>query len=77
MLRWQQPCADGVLRKMAHPCPNGCGQEWKHPAAEEGHVIEGPDQRPMRVRGQVDDTNDIGGDFVGRALEAWGFRKET
>jgi len=28
---------------------------------------------PIRRRGRADEVNDLGGEFVGRALEAWGF----
>nr|WP_157528207.1 hypothetical protein [Kibdelosporangium sp. MJ126-NF4]CEL17593.1 hypothetical protein [Kibdelosporangium sp. MJ126-NF4] len=58
VLRWTQPTLDGtqgwILRKMAMPCPLGCGDTWKHPAAEADRVINPPDDRPERIRGQVD-----------------------
>jgi hypothetical protein len=74
VLRWRQLCPDGVLRELEHPCPNGCGSSWKQPAAEEGQVIDPDDEdRPVRARGRADEVNNLGGDFVGRALEAWGF----
>lgn len=76
MLRWQQPFPDGVLRELEHPCPNGCGAGWRHPAAENGQVIEAgeDDDRPVRAKGRADEANAMGGPFVGRALEAWGFK---
>jgi hypothetical protein len=74
VLRWRQPFPDGVLREVEHPCPNGCGAVWKHPAAEDGQVIDPDDEdRPARARGHADEVNDLGGPFVSRALEAWGF----
>nr|WP_232327971.1 hypothetical protein [Kibdelosporangium sp. MJ126-NF4] len=79
VLRWQQPCPDGVLREMEHPCPNGCGQGWRHPAAENHQVIEAvaddedPVDQPARRPGRADQANDLGGEFVATALEAWGF----
>ena len=75
VLRWRQPCADGVLRELEHPCPNGCGGQWRHPAARRDQVITPDDDEelPARRRGRADEVNDLGGDFVGRALEAWGF----
>lgn len=77
VLRWRQPFPDGVLRDLEHPCPNGCGASWTLPAAEE-HLVVDPDVTgcaPGRCRGQADEVNDLGGDFVGRALEAWGFKE--
>lgn len=79
VLRWRQPCSDGVLRDMEHPCPHGCGQGWRHPAAENhqviGAVTEDGDQegRPCRRRGRADGANEVGGEFVATALAAWGF----
>jgi hypothetical protein len=76
VLRWRQPFPDGVLRDLEHPCPNGCGDTWTLPAAEEHQVIapeSGADAVPRR-RGRADEVNDLSGDFVGRALEVWGFR---
>jgi hypothetical protein len=74
-LRWLQPFPDGVLRELEHPCPNGCGEVWKHPVAENGQVTgwEDDEDRPVRARGRADEVNELGGQFVGRALEAWGF----
>lgn len=75
VLRWRQPFPDGVLRDLEHPCPNGCGDSWKLPAAEQGQVMD-PDlgeELPQRRRGRVDEVNGLSGDFVGRALDAWGF----
>ncbi|MGH3625780.1 MAG: hypothetical protein ACRDQ5_29075 [Sciscionella sp.] len=41
-MTWTQPNRDGTeLREMSHPCINGCGGHWKHPAAEQGRVIGG------------------------------------
>lgn len=82
VLRWRQPFPDGVLRELEHPCPNGCGTAWKHPVAQEDQVIGDDrvgagrigDARPARRRGNSDEVNEVGGDFVGRALEAWGFK---
>lgn len=75
VLRWRQPFPDGVLRDLEHPCPNGCGDTWRHPAAEDDKVIgDQSDTRPARRRGHADEVNDISGDFVGRVLEAWGFK---
>jgi hypothetical protein len=75
VLRWRQPFPDGVLRDLEHPCPNGCGDQWKHPAADEDQVIDPQNEdRPVRARGRTDEVNGMGGDFVGRALEAWGFK---
>ena len=83
MLRWQQPFPDGVLRELEHPCPNGCGPGWRHPAAENDQVIDGDPEngkngdegdRPVRARGRADEANAMGGAFVGQALEAWGFK---
>ncbi|MQA09395.1 MAG: hypothetical protein GEU98_12750 [Pseudonocardiaceae bacterium] len=72
-MSWQQPNADGsVLRTIEWDCPNGCGDTWKHPAAEQDRVVEQPDDRPERVKGQADEANKIGGDFIVRALENWG-----
>ncbi|WP_235038987.1 hypothetical protein [Kibdelosporangium aridum] len=84
VLRWQQPCPDGVLRELEHPCPNGCGDGWRHPNAENNQVIEvvadhggeleqAEDDRPSRRIGRVDQANTLGGEFVATALEAWGF----
>ncbi|WP_312024882.1 hypothetical protein [Kibdelosporangium aridum] len=80
MLRWQQPCPDGVLRELEHPCPNGCGDGWHHPDAENDQVIEvldgelvEDDDRPGRRLGRADQANTVGGEFVATALEAWGF----
>jgi hypothetical protein len=74
VLRWRQPFPDGVLRDLEHPCPNGCGTEWKQPAAQEGQVID-PDceDQPVRRRGRAEEANGLGGEFVVRALELWGF----
>src|SRR5882724_4631766 len=75
VLRWRQPFPEGVLRDLEHPCPNGCGGQWKHPAAEDDQVIDPADEdRPARARGCADEVNGMGGDFVGRVLEAWGFK---
>lgn len=79
VLRWQQPFPDGVLRELEHPCPNGCGPGWRHPAARDDQVIEdgegrAVDDRPARAKGRADEANTMGGTFVGQALEAWGFK---
>jgi hypothetical protein len=61
---------------LEHPCPNGCGHSWKLTAAEKDKVID-PDANhdpPQRRRGRADEVNGMGGDFVGRALESWGFK---
>ncbi|MEV4318403.1 hypothetical protein [Actinocrispum sp. NPDC049592] len=78
VLRWRQPCPDGVLREMEHPCPNGCGTSWKLPAAQQDKVIAAADQDelPERRRGRADEANTLGGEFVGRALRAWGFQDD-
>jgi hypothetical protein len=75
VLRWRQPFPDGVLRDLEHPCPNGCGDSWKLPAAEEDQVVDpSGEERLQRRPGRTDEVNNLGGDFVGRALEAWGFK---
>jgi hypothetical protein len=41
VMRWMQPnmeCTE--LREMTHPCVNGCGESWRHPAAEKDLVID-------------------------------------
>ncbi|MGH3862137.1 hypothetical protein [Actinokineospora sp.] len=58
VIRWQQPWPDGeggtILRDMEHPCPAGCGPEWKHPHAERGRVVESSGiDAPTRVAGQA------------------------
>lgn len=58
VMRWQQPEPDGrggtILREMEHPCPAGCGPEWKHPHAERRRVVEpGGTDAPTRVDGQA------------------------
>ncbi|WP_246367500.1 hypothetical protein [Kibdelosporangium persicum] len=69
-----------MLRDLEHPCPNGCGQGGRRPAGKNHQVIEvagdlGDDERdrPARRRGRADQANDVGGEFVATALEAWGF----
>lgn len=62
VMRWQQPEPDGqggtILRDMEHPCPLGCGPQWKHPHAERGRVVDGaPGDRPARVEGQAKAAN--------------------
>jgi hypothetical protein len=75
VLRWRQPFPDGVLRDLEHPCPNGCGAGWKHPAGANQQVVTSGDDEevPVRRRGRAAEANDLGGDFVGRVLKAWGF----
>ncbi|MEV6905164.1 hypothetical protein [Amycolatopsis sp. NPDC051372] len=76
MLTWQQPCADLTeLRTIEMPCPNGCGGEWHHPAAENDRVVETPDPRLTRVRGHADECQEIGADFISGVLRAKGFIK--
>ncbi|MGH3864077.1 hypothetical protein [Actinokineospora sp.] len=58
MLRRQQAAPDGqggtLLREMEHPCPAGCGPEWKHPHAELDRVIEpGDTEPPQRIDGEA------------------------
>jgi hypothetical protein len=80
VLRWRQPCPDGVLRDLEHPCPNGCGPGWRHPAGAKDQVID-PDAAenglpgsPVRRRGRADQANELGGEFVSGTLETWGFK---
>lgn len=41
VMRWMQPNMDCTeLREMVHPCVNGCGDTWRHPAAERDAVVE-------------------------------------
>ncbi|OLT46526.1 hypothetical protein BJF85_16795 [Saccharomonospora sp. CUA-673] len=73
-MSWQQPSPDGsVLRTIEMDCPNGCGASWKHPHAERHRVVDQPDDRPARVRGRVDESQEIGADFIRQALANWGF----
>jgi hypothetical protein len=70
---------------MEHPCVNGCGEFWKHPAAELSNVVDTPDDLPAgreylpstRARGLADDANGIGTDFIvdfvrKRGFDSWG-----
>ena len=81
VLRWRQPCPDGVLRDLEHPCPNGCGPGWRLPSAENCQVIDpgldsaADDDRPVRAPGRADQVNQLGGAFVADALETWGFER--
>lgn len=63
MLRWQQPVPqpDGafILREEEHPCPRGCGPDWKHPAREEHLVVGTPSDAPQRVMGQAAAANKL------------------
>jgi hypothetical protein len=72
VLRWSQPTPgpDGgvLMREMETPCPNGCGGDWKHPAAEADRVVDTPSDAPERVRGHADAANEIGGDFIKRFI---------
>ncbi|MEU6643150.1 hypothetical protein ABZ863_11425 [Saccharomonospora sp. NPDC046836] len=73
-LSWQQPQSGSqVLRTVEMPCPNGCGESWKHPHAERDRVVELPDDTPDRVTGNAGEANRIGADFIRRALQNWGF----
>lgn len=73
-LSWQQPQpTSGVLRTIEMPCPHGCGEHWKHPQAERDRVVEQPDTTPDRVRGNADEANSIGAEFIKGALRNWGF----
>ena len=71
-MSWQQPTPSGVLRTIEMPCPNGCGGHWKHPNAERGRAVDQADDRPARVRGQADEANRIGAEFIAGALRKWG-----
>ncbi len=62
-----------MLRTIEMPCPNGCGGHWTHPHAERERVVEQPDDRPARARGNADEANGIGADFIRDALQNWGF----
>lgn len=61
VMRWQQPTPDGhgatILREMEHPCPQGCGGEWKQPHAEHGRVVDARDDAPAKVQGQAAAAN--------------------
>ena len=64
VIKWTQPDPDGsggfVLREMTHPCPRGCGPQWKHPNAERERVVDGePDNRPVRVEGHAKAANQL------------------
>lgn len=72
-MSWEQPSPDGVLRTIEMDCPNGCNGHWKHPHAERDRVVDQPDDRPHRVRGQVDESQEIGAEFIRAALKNWGF----
>ncbi|MEU6645663.1 hypothetical protein ABZ863_24360 [Saccharomonospora sp. NPDC046836] len=73
-MSWEQPLPGGrELRTIEMPCPNGCGGHWKHPDAERSRVVEQPDDRPARVRGLADESQEIGADFISAALRNWGF----
>lgn len=75
-LAWQQPQPSGILRTMEMPCPNGCGEYWKHPHAERDRVVEQPDDSPARAEGNTGEANRIGADFIRNALENWGFLEQ-
>ncbi|MCE7008745.1 hypothetical protein LWC34_38930 [Kibdelosporangium philippinense] len=67
-----------ILREMQLPCPHGCGDTWKYPAAETDRVINTPDDRPERVRGQVDAMEAASrasghADFLRAALSSAGY----
>lgn len=58
VMRWQQPMPDEqgrtILREMEHPCPAGCGGDWKHPHAERGRVVESDaNDAPTRIDGEA------------------------
>lgn len=75
-LAWEQPQPSGILRTIEMPCPNGCGEYWKHPHAERDRVVEQRADSPVRVEGNTDEANRIGADFIRHALETWGFLEE-
>ncbi|MFI5609522.1 hypothetical protein [Amycolatopsis sp. NPDC051903] len=77
VLSWEQPSADlSELRTIEMPCPNGCGDEWHHPAAERDRVIEQTDDRPTtRVRGWADESQEVGHDFITDFLRQTGHLK--
>ncbi len=76
VMSWEQPMPDGVLRTIEMACPNGCSGHWKHPHAERDRVIEQqPDDRPQRVRGWADESQEIGAGFIQAALRNWGFEQ--
>lgn len=72
VLRWTQPTPgpDGgvLMRELEIPCPDGCGGDWKHPAAEADRVVDAPTDAPERVRGHADAANETGADFIKRFL---------
>ncbi|PRX50336.1 hypothetical protein B0I33_102457 [Prauserella shujinwangii] len=72
-LSWQQPQGPNTLRTIEMPCPNGCSGHWKHPHAERDRVVTEPDDAPSRVKGNADEANSIGAEFIRGALEKWGF----
>jgi hypothetical protein len=86
VMRWQQPSlgpnGETVLREMEHPCVNGCEGDWKYPAAETSAVVNSPDDLPdiresgpvARVRGQADEANEIGTDFIVEFVRSRGFK---
>lgn len=86
VMRWQQPSRgpDGqfLLREMEHPCVNGCGDRWKHPAGEASVVIDCPSGLPAeqeglpstRQKGLVDEANGIGAEFITNFVRSQGFR---
>lgn len=65
-MRWQQPVPqpDGSMKLAAaeHPCPNGCGGHWKHPAAQAGRVVGAPTSTPAQRGGWAKESQKITGD---------------
>jgi hypothetical protein len=56
---------------MEHPCPAGCGPQWKHPAAERDLVVEGTETvAPKRIEGQAAAAGRMGMDFIGGVFAA-------
>lgn len=73
VMAWEQPLPGGTgIRTIEMSCPNGCGEYWKHPHAEQDRVIEQPDDTPARARGLADESQEIGADFIRNALNQWG-----
>lgn len=73
-MSWEQPMPGNQgLRTIEMACPNGCGGFWKHPHAERDRVVEQPDDAPTRPAGLADQADEIGADFIRKALESWGY----